>query len=61
MRNTTSNEDDEFLESMDLVPKTLLERAAEYIAGNFPPEDVYEEQQLRDWAIDNGFVEKEEE
>jgi hypothetical protein len=50
MRATTTSEDDDFLEKMDLVPKTLLERAAEYVAGNFPPEDVYEEQQLRDWT-----------
>jgi hypothetical protein len=57
VRSTTSNEDDEFLENMGLIPKDLLERAAEYIAGNFPPEDVYEEQQLRDWAVENGFKE----
>ena len=60
MRTTTSTEDDDFLEKLDLVPQALLERAAEYIAENFPPEDVYEEQQLRDWAIENGFEEKEQ-
>ena len=58
MRSTTSNEDDDFLVAMDLEHKTLLERAAAYITENFPPQDVYDEQQLRDWAIDNGFVEK---
>ena len=47
--------------AMDLDHKTLLERAADYIADNFPPEDVYEDQQLRDWALDNGFVEKSDE
>lgn len=59
MRRTTSNEDNAFLAKMGLEHQTLLERAAEYIAENFSPEEVYEEQRLRDWAIDNGFVEKE--
>lgn len=58
MRSTTLNEDADFIKAM--ISKTLLEEAADYIAGNFKPEDVYPEQKLRDWAIDNGFVEKEE-
>jgi len=58
MRRTTSNEDQDFLRAM--VSETLLEQAAEYIADNFEPEDVYPKQKLRDWAIDNGFVEKSE-
>ena len=58
MRRTTSAEDQDFLKAM--VSETLLEQAAEYIADNFEPEDIYSEQKLRDWAIDNGFVEKSE-
>jgi hypothetical protein len=42
-----------------MLSSTLLELAGEYIAENFPPEDVYTENQLRDWALDNGFVERE--
>ena len=60
MRSTTSHEDNDFLVAMDLDHKTLLERAADYIADNFPSEDVYDVQKLRDWAIDNGFVEESE-
>lgn len=56
MRTTTSREDKEFSDAMNLGD--LLEQAGGYIAENFPPEDVYTKDQLRDWAIDNGFVEK---
>ena len=59
MRKTTGNEDEAFIKEM--ISRTLLESAGEYIAENFPPEDVYSEDQLRDWARENGFVEKEEE
>ena len=59
MRATTTHEDREFASALDFG--SLLEQAAEYIADNFPPEDVYPVQKLRDWAVDNGFVEKDEE
>ena len=59
MRATTTHEDREFSSAFDFG--NLLEQAAEYIAENFPPEDVYTVNQLRDWALDNGFVEKDEE
>jgi hypothetical protein len=58
MRTTTQQEDKDFIQALDFG--ALLEQAADYIAENFPPEDVYEERQLRNWALDNGFVEKEE-
>lgn len=45
-----------FLKAMDDIGRYGAEK---YIAENFPPEEVYEEQRLRDWAIDNGWVEKE--
>jgi hypothetical protein len=57
-RTTTTREDEDFVSAMDL--KHLLERAAEYIAGNFDPEDIYPEEKLREWALDNGFVKSEE-
>jgi hypothetical protein len=57
LRKTTSKEDEDFIKEM--LSSTLLELAGEYIAENFPPEDVYTENQLRDWALDNGFVERE--
>ena len=58
MRTTSGSEDQDFVKSV--ISETLLEQAAEYIADNFPPEDVYPVQKLRDWAIDNGWVEKED-
>ena len=58
MRITTQKEDRDFAQALDFG--TLLEQAADYIAENFPPEDVYPVQELRDWAIDNGWVEKED-
>ena len=58
MRMTTTNEDKDFISAM--ISKTLLEEAADYIADNFDPEDVFPEDKLRVWAFDNGFVEKSE-
>jgi hypothetical protein len=58
MRRTTTNEDADFIKAM--ISQTLLEEAADYIADNFEPDDVFPEQKLRDWAVDNGFVEKED-
>ena len=31
----------------------------DYIASNKRPEDVFSEAELREWALDNGFVEEE--
>jgi hypothetical protein len=59
MRSTTVKEDSAFLSALSL--ENALEIAAEHIAENFPPEDVYTREQLVEWALDNGFVEKEEE
>ena len=58
MRTTTTQEDRDFAQALDF--STNLEQAASYIAENFPPEDVYEERQLREWALDHGFIEKPE-
>jgi len=30
-----------------------------YVQENFSPEDVFPENELRDWAEDNGFVQEE--
>ncbi len=35
-------------------------RVLDYIAENFNPEDVFDPDVLRDWALANDFVEKEE-
>lgn len=46
--STTYRQDKEFLE--ELIPETLLEKAIEWIKSNMEPQDVFEEEQLMDWA-----------
>jgi hypothetical protein len=58
MRRTTAKEDEDFIK--ELISSTLLESAGQYIAENFLPDDVFSEDQLREWATENGFVEKED-
>ncbi len=55
MRKTSGKEDEDFIK--EIISSTLLESAGEYISENFPPEDVYSEEQLCEWALANGFVE----
>ena len=56
MRRTTQAEDSDFIKAV--IPTTLLEEAAQHIANNFEPEDVFSEEQLEKWALDNDFVKK---
>lgn len=39
-----------------LISESLLENALDWIANNLPPEDVFSEAQLEEWAIDTGFI-----
>ena len=57
MRTTTTREDTAFLSALSL--ENALEIAAEHIAENFNPEDVFTREQLVEWALENGFEEKE--
>jgi hypothetical protein len=38
----------------------FLNVAAEWIGDELSPEDVFEEQKLRDWAYEHGFIEVDE-
>jgi len=58
MRRTTSSEAVAF--ARGLGSDDFLELAMEWISSVMEPNDVFEDQVLRAWAIDNGFVEKEE-
>lgn len=40
----------------ELVGDDLLDRAVEYIKDNIRPEDIFSEEELGEWAEDNGFV-----
>ncbi len=35
-----------------------LDEAIDYIKGNLNPQDVFDERDLREWALENGFVEE---
>ena len=37
---------------------TLLDDAVDWIKSSLEPEDVFDESDLEDWAIDNGFETK---
>ena len=49
MRITSAFEDKEF-------GQEFLGQILAYIADNFEPEDVFDEDVLRQWAKDNGYV-----
>ena len=35
---------------------TFLDNIIEWVRDNYAPEDIYSEDELREWAFDNGFV-----
>lgn len=37
----------------------FLEDMIDFIVSNFEPEDIYEFENLADWAEENGYIEKE--
>lgn len=49
MRNTTDFEDKKF-------GNEFLGQILDYIAANFEPEDVFDEDVLAQWAKDNGYA-----
>ena len=55
MRSTTNREDTAFLSALNL--ENALEIAAEHIAENFKPEDIFTREQLVEWALENDFHE----
>jgi hypothetical protein len=42
--------DERFIEA--IVPSDLLEQAISWIKSNLNPDDVFDEDQLKDWALD---------
>jgi len=57
MKTTTAKEDQAFLSALNL--ENALEIAGEHIAENFTPGEIFEYNQLVEWAIENGFSEQE--
>ncbi len=54
---TSASQDASFLS--EVISNTLLEEAIDWIRSNMEPDEVFEEDELREWAQNNGFVEEE--
>lgn len=55
MRTSTS-QDQAFLSAV--ISSTLLEESLEWIRQNLSPDEVFEEDTLKEWAVNNGMVEE---
>lgn len=51
---TTSKQDDDFIK--ELIPKSLLEDAIEFIKSTFEAEEIYGVEYMRLWAEENGYI-----
>lgn len=41
-----------------LIDENLLEVAVDWISNSLEPDDVFSQEKLEQWALDNGFVEE---
>lgn len=57
MIRTSTRQDSNFISEM--FSSTLLEQAMQFIADNFEPEDIFEEDVMKQWAEDNGYIKEE--
>ena len=57
MRATSTRQDSDFIR--EVISSTLLEQAMQFIADNFEPEDIFEEDVMREWANENGYIKEE--
>lgn len=57
MIRTSARQDSNFINEM--FSTTLLEQAMQFIADNFEPEDIFEEDVMKQWAEDNGYIKEE--
>ena len=57
MRATSTRQDSDFIR--EVISPTLLEQAMQFIADNFEPEDIFEEDVMREWANENGYIKEE--
>jgi hypothetical protein len=57
MRATSARQDSDFIR--EVISSTLLEQAMQFIADNFEPEDIFEEDVMREWANENGYIKEE--
>lgn len=59
--STTRRQGDQFDAHMKDGLKLELESALEWIKENLTPEQVFDQDELEEWATSNGFVEEEDE
>ena len=57
MIRTSTRQDSNFISEM--FSSTLLEQAMQFIADNFEPEDIFEEDVMKEWANENGYIKEE--
>ena len=57
MRSTSARQDSDFIS--EVISSTLLEQAMQFIADNFEPEDIFEEDVMKEWANENGYIKEE--
>lgn len=50
---TTVKQDNDFIKYV--IPESFLEEAISWIAYNMNPEEVFSENDLEHWAINNGY------
>ena len=43
----------------ELIGDDLLDRAVEYVRDNLNPDEVYDKEDLEEWAANNGYVKEE--
>ena len=43
----------------ELFHPAILEDVIDWINNNLSPDDVFDLEELKDWAINNGFIEEE--
>ena len=54
----TTQQENSFATSV--IPSSLLDDAIIWISTNLGPGDVFQEDDLEEWAVNNGFVHDEE-
>ncbi len=42
-----------------IIGSDLLDKVVEYIRDNLRPEDVFDDDELSEWAVDSGYVKPE--
>lgn len=57
MIRTSARQDSNFISEM--FSSTLLEQAMQFIADNFEPGDIFEEDVMKEWANENGYIKEE--